>query len=136
MALRRNDGTPVILVNEPLLPGGRPMPTRYWLVDRRLVKAVGQLESEGGVNEAEAEVGVDELKCAHQRYRQERDSLIDSDYEGPRPHGGVAGTATGVKCLHAHYAYYLVGGDDPVGRWVQTKLVERGLAYDPTQPAL
>jgi len=24
----------------------------------------------------------------------------------------------GVKCLHAHYAYLLAGGDDPVGRWV------------------
>jgi hypothetical protein len=23
-----------------------------------------------------------------------------------------------VKCLHAHYAWYLAGGDDPVGRWV------------------
>jgi exopolyphosphatase/guanosine-5'-triphosphate,3'-diphosphate pyrophosphatase len=32
-----------------------------------------------------------------------------------------------VKCLHAHLAWYLVGGDDPVGRWV----VER-LGIDPS----
>jgi hypothetical protein len=27
-----------------------------------------------------------------------------------------------VKCLHAHYAWYLAGGDDPVGRWVADHL--------------
>jgi hypothetical protein len=30
----------------------------------------------------------------------------------------------GVKCLHAHYAWYLAGGDDPVGRWVEAHLDE------------
>jgi hypothetical protein len=27
-----------------------------------------------------------------------------------------------VKCLHAHLAWFLVGGDDPVGRWVVDRL--------------
>jgi hypothetical protein len=27
-----------------------------------------------------------------------------------------------VKCLHAHYAWHLAGGDDPVGRWVEQQL--------------
>jgi hypothetical protein len=27
-----------------------------------------------------------------------------------------------VKCLHAHYAWFLAGGDDPVGRWVKEHL--------------
>jgi hypothetical protein len=27
-----------------------------------------------------------------------------------------------VKCLHAHYAWYLAGGDDPVGAWVEQRL--------------
>jgi len=27
-----------------------------------------------------------------------------------------------VKCLHAHYAWFLAGGDDPVGRWVDQRL--------------
>jgi hypothetical protein len=25
-------------------------------------------------------------------------------------------------CLHAHYAFFLAGGDDPVGRWVAQRL--------------
>ena len=43
---------------------------------------------------------------------------MPDDHAGPRPSGGVGGTRTGVKCLHAHYAWHLAGGDDPVGRWV------------------
>ncbi|NDH11910.1 MAG: DUF501 domain-containing protein, partial [Actinobacteria bacterium] len=43
-----------------------------------------------------------------------------------RPSAGVGGTRRGVKCLHAHYAWYLAGGDDPVGRWV----AERFAAYE------
>jgi hypothetical protein len=28
----------------------------------------------------------------------------------------------GVKCLHAHYGWWLAGGDDPVGQWVADRL--------------
>ena len=38
------------------------------------------------------------------------------------PASGVAGTRKGVKCLHAHYAWHLAGGDDPIGRWVAERL--------------
>jgi hypothetical protein len=62
------------------------------------------------------------LAAAHSRYAAERDAAIDPAYDGPRPSGGVGGTRTGVKCLHAHYAYFLAGGDDPVGAWVQEQL--------------
>ena len=27
-----------------------------------------------------------------------------------------------MKCLHAHYAWYLAGGDDPVGAWIEQQL--------------
>ena len=33
----------------------------------------------------------------------------------------------GVKCLHAHYAWHLAGGDDPVGRWIDQHLDDRPL---------
>ena len=36
--------------------------------------------------------------------------------------GGVAGTRAGIKCLHAHYAYRLAGGDDPVGAWMAERV--------------
>jgi exopolyphosphatase/pppGpp-phosphohydrolase len=28
----------------------------------------------------------------------------------------------GVKCLHAHWAWHLAGGDDPVGQWIARQL--------------
>jgi hypothetical protein len=76
------------------------------------------------VRAAEAAVDAAELAAAHARYAAERDSALPPDAD-PRPSGGVAGTRQGVKCLHAHYAYHLAGGDDPVGRWVADQLVSR-----------
>ncbi len=135
IAVRRLDGWPVVLRNAPLLDSGRPMPTRFWLIDRELNRDIGRLESEGGVDRAEAEVDPDRLAAAHAAYRAERDAALPADHRGPVPSGGVGGTRIGVKCLHAHYANLLAGGDDPVGRWVHDRLAERGRAYDPARPS-
>ena len=118
VAVRGPDGEPVVIRNAPLLDDGTPMPTRYWLVGREEVVAVGRLEAHGGVRAAESEVGAAALADAHRRYAAERDAEVPVRHTGPRPSGGVGGTGAGVKCLHAHYAWYLAGGDDPVGRWV------------------
>jgi len=122
VVVRDASGDPVVIRNAPLLDDGTPMPTRYWLVDPELTRRVSRLESGGGVRAAEAAVGHDDLHAAHERYARERDAALASDHAGPRPSGGVGGTARGVKCLHAHYAYHLAGGDDPVGRWVEEHL--------------
>jgi uncharacterized protein len=124
VVVRHPDGTPLVIRNAPLLADGRPMPTRFWLVGEPERTLVGRLEGAGGVDRAEAEVDADELAAAHDRYRHERDAAMPAGHEGPRPSGGVAGTRVGVKCLHAHYAWFLAGGDDPVGRWVESHLPE------------
>lgn len=135
VVVRRDDGWPVVLRNAPLLESGRPMPTRYWLIDRELNRDIGRLEAEGGVDRAEAEVDAGELTAAHTAYAAERDAEIPPGHDGPVPSGGVGGTRTGVKCLHAHYAYLLAGGDDPVGRWVDDRLGQRGRRFDRSRPA-
>jgi len=122
VVLRHPNGDPRVVRNAPLLHDGTPMPTRYWLVDPADVAAVSRLEASGGVNNAEAAVDPDELLAAHQAYATERDAHIPAQHSGPRPYGGVAGTRRGVKCLHAHYASWLVGNADPVGKWVATQL--------------
>lgn len=114
-------GAPVVIRNAPRLDDGTPMPTRYWLVGRAEVLAVSRLEAAGGVREAEAAVDPEAVADAHRRYAAERDRELPADAE-PRPSGGVGGTQRGVKCLHAHYAWHLAGGDDPVGRWVAERL--------------
>jgi hypothetical protein len=122
VAVRAASGAPVVIRNAPFLDDGTPMPTRFWLVDPALSKRVGTLESAGGVRQAEAEVDPAELTAAHSRYARERDAVIPPDWSGPRPSGGVGGTRLGVKCLHAHLAWFLAGGDDPVGRWTAGRL--------------
>jgi exopolyphosphatase/guanosine-5'-triphosphate,3'-diphosphate pyrophosphatase len=126
IVVRDAAGLPVVIMNHPLLDDGRPMPTRYWLVGADLRSRVGTLESTGGVRAAEAAVDAAALAAAHDRYASERERAIPADHEGPRPSGGVGGTRQGVKCLHAHYAWHLAGGDDPVGRWVEEQLQAHG----------
>ncbi len=100
------------------------MPTRFWLVGRAESEAVSRLEAAGGVRAAERAVDREELAAVHAAYAEERDAAIPAGHEGPRPSGGVGGTRQGVKCLHAHYAAFLAGLDDPVGRWVAARLRE------------
>ncbi|HLH47556.1 MAG TPA: GNAT family N-acetyltransferase [Acidimicrobiales bacterium] len=115
-------GGPAVIRNAPLLDDGTPMPTRFWLVEPSLRRGVDRLEAGGGVRRAEAAVDPVELAAAHRRYAAERDAVLPAGWTGPRPAGGVGGTRRGVKCLHAHLAWHLAGGHDPVGRWVDAEL--------------
>jgi len=122
VAARGPGGRPTVIANPPFLDDGTPMPTRYWLIDPDLNRRIGTLENAGGVDRAEADIGLDRLADVHAAYAAERDALIAADHTGPRPSGGVGGTRVGVKCLHTHYASYLAGNDDPVGAWVHDHL--------------
>jgi hypothetical protein len=122
VVVRAEDGTPAVIANAPFLFDGTPMPTRYWLVDPHLREVVSRLESTGGVRQAEAALSLEAIEAAHRRYAEERDALIRPDHPGPRPSGGVGGTRRGVKCLHAHLAWWLTGADDPVGAWTAQQI--------------
>jgi hypothetical protein len=119
---RRPDGTPTVICNDPLMFDGTPMPTQYWLVDPELRAAVSRLEAEGGVKDVQTQVSLDAIARAHMEYARMRDARIPENWTRPRPSGGVGGTRRGVKCLHAHLAWWLVGGDDPVGAWTATRI--------------
>lgn len=126
VVVRDERGRPSVLKNFPLLADGRPMPTLYWLCGERETLLVGRLEAQHGVRRAEAEIGLTAINEAHDRYAEQRDAVLDSSGVSPvhRPSGGVGGTRNGLKCLHAHYGYWLAGGDDPVGLWVDEHLAE------------
>jgi hypothetical protein len=122
VVVRRADGDPVVVRNAPLLSDGTPMPTLYYLVSPELVRAVSRVEADGGVRRAEAAIDAATVAATHERYRRARDAALPADHAGPRPDGGVGGTRTGVKCLHAHVAHELATGDDPIGRWTIEQL--------------
>lgn len=125
VAVRDADGEPVVIRNAPFLDDGTPMPTRYYLVAPDLVRSVSRLEASGGVREAERDIDPLAIEDVHVRYAADRDQAISPRRSGPRPSGGVGGTRVGVKCLHAHVAYELAGGDDPVGRWALEHIATR-----------
>jgi exopolyphosphatase / guanosine-5'-triphosphate,3'-diphosphate pyrophosphatase len=122
---RCGPGHPLVIRNRPADVDGNPFPTLYWLTCPDVGKAVSRLESEGWIKllGEEAEVNPElrtRLRRAHEEYARERGRL----HPGAEAWGGVGGTAQGLKCLHAHYAYHLAGGDDPVGEWVAQRLLE------------
>ena len=115
-------GIPVVIAVPPHLDDGTPFPTRYWLTCPLAVRRIGRIESGGGVKAAEARLAEDDtLAARHEatmaRYAAERDALIDETSEGPRPSGGVAGAAMGVKCIEMddedYVASVTVAGEEP-----------------------
>ena len=120
---RCTGGHPLVIRNAPLDAEGHPFPTTYWLTCPAATKAVSRIESEGWISVLNDRVQDDEafdeaLQAAHRAYAEDR----AADLPEARAWGGVGGTRTGVKCLHAHYAYHLAGGRDPVGAWVAARL--------------
>lgn len=130
VVVRHGDGSPLVIRNAPLLDDGTPMPTRYWLVGEPERTWVSRIESRGGVDQVEVLLGIDAIAPVHRLYSDERDAALPDSYQGHRPTGGVGGTRKGVKCLHAHYAWYLAGGDDPVGRWVAGAIAAESAGAD------
>jgi len=122
---RCSDGHPLVIRDRPLDAAGNPFPTIYWLTCPEAVRAVSRVESEGWIARLGADPsiapGVEE---AHRAYAAERGGIV----AGAEAWGGVGGTRRGIKCLHAHYAYHLAGGDDVVGRWTADRIepVHRG----------
>ena len=126
--LRRCDlGLPIVAEVPPILDTGEPFPTRYWLTCPLAHRRIARIEGEGGVRAAQAKVAADPkqkeaLEAAHARYARDRDAALSGERgtgtapSGHRPRGGVGGSSGGVKCLHAHYADFAAGNDNPIGR--------------------
>jgi len=117
------DGHPLVIRNRPLDPEGRPFPTLFWLTCPDAVRTVARLESDGWISRWNERLARDaalaaELAAAHEEYARERARWMPQALA----FGGVGGTRSGVKCLHAHYANHLAGGRDPVGSWVAGKI--------------
>ena len=110
---------PLVIRNAPVDTDGTPFPTLFWLTCPAATRAVSRLESEGWVSRLNERFETDAtfaevVRRAHAAYAAER----ARGHPGAESHGGVGGTRTGLKCLHAHYAHHLAGGDDEVGAWV------------------
>jgi hypothetical protein len=129
-------GLPVVAEVPPLLDDGEPFPTRYWLTCPLAHRRIARIEARGGVREMQARIDAQpelaaEVRATHARYATERDALLPIDARH-RPSGGVGGSSGGVKCLHAHYADYAAGNENPIGREVAREVG----ALDCTEPCI
>ena len=120
---RCTGGHPLVIRNVPIDAAGDPFPTTYWLTCPDAVKAISRVESEGWIAHLNERMTDDpgfhaSVEAAHDAYAADR----ATDLAAAVAWGGVAGTRIGIKCLHAHYAYRLAGGDDPVGAWVAERI--------------
>jgi exopolyphosphatase/guanosine-5'-triphosphate,3'-diphosphate pyrophosphatase len=128
---RCSPGHPLVIRNRPIDLEGQPFPTLYWLTCQQAVAEVSRLESQGWIKSLadQAELDPDlraDLARAHRDYAIERGRF----HAGANEWGGVAGTSRGVKCLHAHFAHYLAGGNDPIGSWVARRVEVRSLHFE------
>lgn len=126
---------PQVVITKPMLGPGQVFPTTYWLTCPHLVKEVSRLESTGMIAQLTelAASNTDFAKAlekAHEDYSTLRQSLLSPkgwetllerhpDQYVVLKDSGIAGIrGPGVKCLHAHLAHFLAGGENPVGRRV------------------
>lgn len=117
---------PIVAEVPPLLDGGEPFPTRYWLTCPLAHRRIARVEARGGVREAQAKLDADpelaeKLREVHERYAAERDAQLP-DGVTYAPSGGVGGSSGGVKCLHAHFADHAAGNDNPIGADVEREI--------------
>ncbi|MEO8424642.1 MAG: DUF501 domain-containing protein [Actinomycetota bacterium] len=116
---RCTGGHPLVIRNAPRDAAGAPFPTTYWLTCPDAGKAVARVEADGWISRFNERERTDPrfaqaLNDAHRSYAEDRARDLPEALDD----GGVGGTRRGVKCLHAHYAFHLAGGVDPIGEWV------------------
>jgi hypothetical protein len=117
-----------VIAQRPYDELGEPFPTTFWLSCRVLVRAVGELESSGGVAALEGELAA---RPGLRRSRASADARVRAlrarlDDGGRRADAGAA-LATSLegglpsaplKCLHAHAAVALATPPYALGRLV------------------
>ena len=124
LAARCEHGLPMAIRTSPKLDTGEPFPTLYWLTCPLAVRAVGRVEASGRMRALNAQLASEEelataYREAHDRYRQDRDGVMDGPAESA---GGMPGR---VKCLHALYAHE-VADANPIGAIVRSEIEPLG----------
>jgi hypothetical protein len=119
---------PSVIAQRPYDELGEPFPTTLWLSCRALVRAIGELESSGGIAALERELAA---RPALRQSRLRADARVRAlrsalDQGGPRVDAGNALTTSleggapsaPLKCLHAHAAVALAAPPYAFGRLV------------------
>lgn len=123
-------GWPAVLKNAVTGRSGEPNPNLYHLSCPYLRRSIASLEDTGGIADLERLLSADShlaaaVRAAHELHgRQWRRQAGSAPVEIRST--AIAGTATplALKCLHAHFAWYLVHPHYNLGRLIAERLGE------------
>ncbi len=136
IARRCEYGYPQVIVNRPIISQTEEVtvfPTSLWLTCPYLCKLISKLESIGLIASLQERIAEDQefaelVKQDHEAHAQFRANLVPDEVleslakKYPNEYQviittGVGGTRSpdGVKCLHAHFADFLVTGSNQIG---------------------
>ncbi|TNF31864.1 MAG: DUF501 domain-containing protein [Deltaproteobacteria bacterium] len=134
--IRGKDGRPVVIRVRSMVRG-KPFPNLFWLTDPILKKEIDKVEATGLIKNLENEIlkadedfknrliqdhiNYIELRL---KYMQEEEDLKDlrPEYLEALKTKGIGGLSdySRVRCLHMHFAHYLVSGNS-VGEWLENR---------------
>lgn len=121
-------GWPAVINNDAFSREGKPNPNIYYLTCPFLRKAAARLENAGLIARLEARVAVkvalrEDLETAQRLHRQEwsRSAAAFTGSGKPNiqaspPNIAAAKDELKIKCLHAHFAWYLTHPDYQLGQ--------------------
>lgn len=128
-------GFPTVIISPSLLDDGQRFPNYAYLTCPHLVKQIARLESSGAISEYARQLAQSEEAAQAQRaldasVRAARlaECRACSQEEDACASVGLAGQRDplGVKCLHIHAAYALLGFNDEIGVDVLARLDAQG----------
>ncbi len=118
-------GRPQAILTRPFFAGKIPFPSLVWLTCPFLVSKISELEAKGLIDEFERRISQDEqlrekfLKAQDEFIRMKEKFLAGKEHNLKEEvvKKGIAGVSdlTKIKCLHAHYAHYLLTRNNPIG---------------------
>ncbi len=117
---------------------GAVNPNLLYLTCPHLIRKISSLEDEGAISDFQRRISadpqmIDRLRQAQQRHARQwleaadvRQGAADAS-SGSRPPGRAPRIADArddllLKCLHAHFAFYLVFEEHPVGMMIERRI--------------
>lgn len=127
-------GWPAVIKNDPFSREGKPNPNIYYLTCPFLRKIAARLENAGQIANFEARVATEaalreDLEAAQRRHRQEWSQAAaaftgstETKRPAAPPNMAAAKDELKIKCLHAHFAWYLTHPDYQLGQMLAQEL--------------
>lgn len=124
-------GWPAVIRSSPFDAGGNPNPNLYYLSCPYLRRLLARMEDTGFIeslqrrareNPSVAEALAEANETHAREWEAEAGTPVDAASPGPRI--AAAANVLSIKCLHAHFAYFLVHPDYLVGKMIADELEE------------